>query len=103
MSVARRSLLAGGTAGVGLVVTGAVPSLAEPSPTSRRPTRPSQPSHHPFPPLMDDPNGILALPAGFRYTVVTEAGDLTAGRRPGPPRRTTTGPPSSALDATGCG
>jgi hypothetical protein len=31
--VARRSLLAGGTAGVGLVVAGAVPSLAEAGPT----------------------------------------------------------------------
>ena len=75
MSVARRSLLAGGTAGVGLVVTGAVPSLAEPSPTARRGSHPSHhPSHHPFPPLMDDPNGILALPAGFRYKIVTQAG-----------------------------
>ena len=72
MSVARRSLLAGGTvAGVGLVVAGAVPSLAEPSPTSRRAT---YPSHRPFPPLMDDPAGILALPAGFSYRVVTRAG-----------------------------
>ena len=43
MSVARRSLLAGGTvAGVGLVVAGAVPSLAEPSPTAvGRRTRPT--------------------------------------------------------------
>lgn len=32
MTVARRSLLAGGTAGVGLVVAGAVPSLAEAAP-----------------------------------------------------------------------
>ena len=69
--VARRSLLAGGTAGAGLVVAGAVPSLAEARPTQRR----SQfPAHKPFPPLMDDPAGILALPAGFSYRVVTKAG-----------------------------
>ena len=84
MSVARRSLLAGGTvAGVGLVVAGAVPSLAEPSPTSRRAT---YPSHRPFPPLMEDPAGILALPAGFRYRVVTSAGvtQLDGGQGPTP-------------------
>ena len=57
MSVARRSLLAGGTAGVGLVVAGAVPSLAEASPS--RPRRPAsaRAPHRPFPPLMEDPAG----------------------------------------------
>ncbi len=82
-TLARRSLLAGGTAGVGLVVAGAVPSLAEASPTQRR----SQfPAHKPFPPLMEDPAGILALPAGFRYTVVTRAGEtrLIDGQGPTP-------------------
>ena len=28
----------------------------------------------PFPPLVDDPDGLLALPTGFKYTVVTYAG-----------------------------
>ena len=46
MTVARRSLIAGGTAGVGLVVAGAVPSLAEAAPAPRRSP---QPSHRPFP------------------------------------------------------
>ena len=72
MTVARRSLLAGGTAGVGLVVAGAVPSLAEAAPAPRRSP---QPSHRPFPPLLDDPAGLLALPPGFRYAVVTRAGE----------------------------
>ncbi len=83
MTVARRSLLAGSTAGVGLVMAGAVPTLAEASPQSRR--HPS-PSHRPFPPLMDDPNGILSLPAGFRYRVVTQAGQtqLVDGQGPTP-------------------
>ncbi|MEO6511804.1 MAG: alkaline phosphatase PhoX [Nocardioides sp.] len=71
MTIARRSLVAGGTAGVGLVVAGAVPSLAEASPKARKPPA----SHRPFPPLADDPHGLLALPAGFRYAVVTRAGE----------------------------
>ena len=75
MTVARRSLIAGGTAaGVGLVVAGAVPSLAEASP---RRGSPLHPNVKPFPPLADDPAGILALPAGFRYTVVTHAGETS--------------------------
>ena len=83
MTVARRSLIAGGTAGVGLVVAGAVPSLAEAAPAPRRSP---QPSHRPFPPLMDDPAGILALPPGFRYAVVTHAGEtqLNDGQGPTP-------------------
>ena len=83
MTVARRSLLAGGTAGVGLVVAGAVPSLAEAAPVARRSP---QPSHRPFPPLMDDPAGLLALPPGFRYSVVTRAGEtqLNDGQGPTP-------------------
>ena len=83
MTVARRSLLAGGTAGVGLVVAGAVPSLAEAAPAPRRSP---QPSHRPFPPLMDDPAGLLALPPGFRYAVVTRAGEtqLNDGQGPTP-------------------
>src|SRR4029079_2606462 len=53
MTVARRSLLAGGTAGVGLVVAGAVPSLAEAAPAQRRSPQPSlRPAHRPFPPFM---------------------------------------------------
>ena len=66
------------------------------APSPRSPSRaPSAagrrtPSHHPFPPLMDDPNGILALPPGFRYHVVTRAGEtqLVDGRaHPVEPRR----------------
>ena len=48
MSVARRSLLAGSTAGVGLAVAGSVPSLAEPRPTRRRGRAPDA---SPVPPL----------------------------------------------------
>lgn len=74
MSVARRSLLTGGAAGVGLVVAGAVPTLAQASPQDRRPDPDGQPHHRPFPALVDDPRGLLALPPGFQYQVVTYAG-----------------------------
>ncbi|MFC5261471.1 alkaline phosphatase PhoX [Kribbella qitaiheensis] len=76
MSLARRSVLRGaagaGAAGVGFAAVGAVPSLAEATP---RPQHQPFPSHRPFPPLMDDPKGLLALPPGFKYTVVTHAGE----------------------------
>lgn len=73
MPLARRTILTGGAAaGVGLVVAGAAPTLAEASPQDRRPHLPVQ--HRPFPPLVDDPRGLLALPPGFKYQVVTYAG-----------------------------
>ncbi|MEU4392474.1 alkaline phosphatase PhoX [Kribbella sp. NPDC023855] len=75
MSLDRRSVLRGaavGATGVGFAAVGAVPSLAEATPN---PQRGPYPTHRPFPPLMDDPNGILALPPGFKYTVVTRAGE----------------------------
>src|SRR4051812_5935453 len=85
MSIARRSLLSGSAAGVGLVVAGSVPSLAEASAADRRP-QPGQPGHRPFPPLVEDPAGLLALPPGFSYTVVTRAGQtqLQDGQGPTP-------------------
>ncbi|TWD84717.1 hypothetical protein FB561_5911 [Kribbella amoyensis] len=75
MSVARRSVLRGaaaGAAGVGFATVGSVPSLAAATPG---PGKGPLPTHRPFPPLMDDPKGLLALPPGFKYTVVTKAGE----------------------------
>ena len=77
MSATRRSLLTGGAAaGVGLAVAGAVPALAE-----AKPARPGTPgrkrAREPFPPLVDDPKGILALAEGFAYAIVTSAGETT--------------------------
>jgi secreted PhoX family phosphatase len=99
MTISRRSLLAGGAAGVGLAVGGTVPALADPrSAGSRSPGhgsghgsgaghRPS--ARPPFPPLQDDPHGVLALPPGFRYRIVTRSGntplDHGAGFSPGAP------------------
>ncbi|MFG1622371.1 alkaline phosphatase PhoX [Kribbella sp. NPDC049227] len=79
MSVDRRSVLRGaavGAAGVGFATVGSVPSLAEATPVSHSHHGPGPfPTHRPFPPLLDDPNGLLALPAGFKYKVVTHAGE----------------------------
>lgn len=79
MSTTRRSLIAGGAAGAGLAVVGTMPSLAEATPGRRgrsdRPDAPGAPTGSvPFPPLVDDPDGLLALPAGFRYAIITQAG-----------------------------
>ena len=83
MAISRRQVLSGGAAaGVGLTVAGALPSLAAPAAAhdSYRPGGRS--GGRPFPPLQEDPNGILALPAGFDYTIVTREGvtDLSAGQ-----------------------
>ena len=87
MSIARRSVLVGSAAaGVGLVVAGSAPSLAVASPGEGDHRRPGRPGHRPFPPLVDDADGLLALPPGFAYTVVTYAGRtrLNDGQGPTP-------------------
>lgn len=104
MTVTRRQMLTGGAAGVGLAVAGSLPALAE-TPAGRRGGAPAPrpATGRPFPPLQDDPDGILALPAGFSYRVVTRTGrtDLTGGLGKTP--ATTTAPRSSPPAATGCG
>ncbi|MEP9384510.1 alkaline phosphatase PhoX [Nocardioides cheoyonin] len=82
MPIARRNLLAGSAAGVGLSVAGAVPALANSTPPKatgkgRGPGTYAPSPHTPFPPLVDDPDGILALPEGFSYAIVTSAGETT--------------------------
>ena len=83
MTLSRRQILAGGTAGVGLTVAGTLPTLAEPAAAheSHRPGGGGS-QGRPFPPLQDDPKGILALPAGFSYRIVTREGtsDLAFGQ-----------------------
>jgi secreted PhoX family phosphatase len=86
MTISRRKMLTGGAAGVGLTVTGVLPTLAEPAAASARSDvhRPGGGSSggRPFPPLQDDPNGILALPTGFSYKIVTREGEtnMSAGQ-----------------------
>ena len=86
MPISRRSILTGSASGVGLVVTGAAPSLAQSAPAARNGERSAPGRHRPFPPLVDDPDGLLALPPEFSYTVVTYAGrtQLKAGQGPTP-------------------
>ncbi len=65
---------------------------SSPAPYRRwpRPGRSGTAGHPPdnarFPPLVDDPNGILALPPGFSYEIVTYAGrtELNVGQGPTP-------------------
>ncbi|WP_433381475.1 alkaline phosphatase PhoX [Actinoplanes sp. CA-142083] len=82
MAISRRQILASGTAGVGLAVAGTLPALSGPAAASSGHGGPRRGSGRPFPPLQDDPNGILALPAGFTYKIVTREGvtDLSGGQ-----------------------
>src|SRR5882672_2340067 len=86
MAVSRRQLLAGGAAGVGLAVAGTVPSLSTPAGASV-PAHRHDGGGRPFPPLVEDPDGILALPDGFSYRIVARAGDTDlddgVGKTPG--------------------
>ena len=84
MALARRSLLTGSAAaGVGLAVAGSVPSLAQAAPPPPSRTG-SGGQSRPFPPLEDDPDGLLALPPGFEYAVVTHAGRTSMRNGQGP-------------------
>ncbi|MGD9960775.1 alkaline phosphatase PhoX [Nocardioides sp.] len=78
MDISRRGLVTGSAAGAGLAVTGSFPSLADSTP--RFGGGPAA-EHRPFPALVDDPRGILALPPGFSYKILTKAGEtrLTTG------------------------
>ncbi|MDG6103127.1 DUF839 domain-containing protein [Dactylosporangium aurantiacum] len=89
MSVSRRQILSGGAAaGVGLTVAGVLPTLADPAAAheGNRPGGGPSSGGRPFPPLKDDPNGILALPEGFSYTIVTREGStqMSGGQGPTP-------------------
>ncbi|MFB4305750.1 alkaline phosphatase PhoX [Actinomadura sp. GTD37] len=71
MSVTRRRLLAGtGAVGAGIAFTGAVEQLfagsAAAAPTGGRDG---------YGPLVPDPDGLLDLPRGFRYTVLSREGE----------------------------
>lgn len=68
--VSRRSLLrAGGLGTLGIAVAGSIDAIAAPEAVAL--TR----RHDGYGPLVPDPAGILALPAGFSYKIVALAGD----------------------------
>jgi len=77
MSVNRRQMLAGaGTAGLGFVLAGAVDSVFAGTANAATPQ-----AFRGYGELVADPNGIIDLPKGFRYTVFSRAGKdtLTGG------------------------
>jgi secreted PhoX family phosphatase len=84
MTFTRRQILTGGAAGVGLAVAGTVPGLgvANAAAPALHPSYGGPSGGRPFPPLQDDPAGILALPAGFSYTIASRVGetDLSFGQ-----------------------
>lgn len=70
MGINRRTLLRrSGQLGLGVSLLGSVQALL-PTPTAAA----SAPGFTGYGPLVDDPDGMLALPEGFSYRVVTEAG-----------------------------
>ncbi|WP_412516169.1 PhoX family protein [Actinomadura madurae] len=81
MSVSRRQLLAGtGAVGAGIAFTGAVEQLFAGA-ASAAPTG----GHDGYGPLVPDPKGLLDLPRGFRYTVLSREGEpLRSGEGPVP-------------------
>ncbi|MBE1531491.1 alkaline phosphatase PhoX [Actinomadura algeriensis] len=87
MTVTRREVLAGtGTFGAGIAVIGAVDRLfgAASSGTGARAVA-GPPRDAGYGPLVPDPDGLLDLPRGFRYTVVSREGEpLRSGEGPLP-------------------
>ncbi|MEA2687075.1 MAG: uncharacterized protein QOE93_2270 [Actinomycetota bacterium] len=78
MTLTRRELLQGSAGGLGLLVAGqagmlrlATAAFAAPPAATRQ--------NRGFGPLLPDPAGLLDLPVGFRYDVVTQAGRALAG------------------------
>ncbi len=86
MAISRRQLVTGTAAGVGLAFAGTVPIGTIANAGSVPPQSP-RPSARPFPPLVDDPDGLLALPEGFTYQVVSRSGETDldggTGKTPG--------------------
>ncbi|TKK87152.1 DUF839 domain-containing protein [Herbidospora galbida] len=83
MSISRRQIFSGSAAtAVGLAVGGVLPTLGATPASAATSTGTAGRPLRPFPPLKDDPNGILALPDGFSYKIVTREGqtDMSFGQ-----------------------
>ena len=95
MTVTRRQLLGtGAAAGMGLAIGGTLAPAGAASAASAPGSGWSGGRRaRPFPPLVDDPAGLLALPEGFSYTIVSRAGEtlLDDGAGPTPGRQDGTG------------
>jgi secreted PhoX family phosphatase len=67
-SLSRRGFLGAGAAGaLGIAIAGSIDAIAGPAYAGGR-------TPEGYGPLVPDPNGLLALPAGFSYKIVAEAG-----------------------------
>jgi secreted PhoX family phosphatase len=78
--LSRRSVLTRSATGVGIALTGSYAGLfgAAPAGAKGHPGNGKPPKGEVgYGPLVDDPAGLLALPAGFSYTLVAESGVTT--------------------------
>ena len=78
-TISRRSVLrSGAAAGLGIVFLGSVEAVSGCAPASApAAAAPPAPPRSGYGPLVADPRKVLALPRGFTYTVVAEAGKTT--------------------------
>lgn len=84
MSATRRQILAGsGALGVGIAFTGALGDLFAGTASAQGL------GHTGYGPLVPDSNGLLDLPKGFRYRVLSREGDPCGPVRARCPRTTT--------------
>jgi secreted PhoX family phosphatase len=82
--LSRRSVLARTATGMGITLTGSLGGLFGTSvadardghddPSGRDDDRGGRPSQAGYGPLVDDPKGLLSLPAGFTYSIVAQSG-----------------------------
>lgn len=83
MTISRRQMLRGSIgSGLGLLVSGGVDVLRLAAPAFGTPPAPAGAAPTAglgFGPLLTDPAGVLDLPSGFGYSILTRAGDRLAG------------------------
>jgi uncharacterized protein len=75
--LSRRSMLAGSAAGVGIALAGSLNGLFGTKPSLARTRHGGPGDGRPtagFGPLVDDPAGLLSLPAGFSYAIIAQSG-----------------------------
>lgn len=90
MSATRRQILARtGALGAGIAFSGALSELFPGTATAAQDLAAQDLGHSGYGPLVPDPHGLLDLPKGFRYRVLSREGDpLRSGRAPSPPTTT---------------
>lgn len=69
--LSRRSMLNRSAAGLGLALSGSIPGLLGAQDAGARGRRRRKTGYGP---LIEDPAGILSLPAGFTYTIIAQSG-----------------------------